>query len=303
MTMTITVSRETDPKAACCTPIEVKTETAACCAEASATDALLSPDDADAIKAAVQSKYGAIAEAAAADGGCGCGSLSVADAAYPEITGYLADADLQLGCGLPTEHANLQPGQTVLDLGSGAGLDAFIARQIVGETGTVLGVDLTPAMVARARENAEKLGYDNVRFLQGDLEAMPLPAASVDVVVSNCVLNLVPDKTRAFAEMERVLREGGHFCVSDIVSRGELPDAIRRSAELYVGCVAGAMDESDYLAALEAAGFQNVRIVQDHLLDLPDEALKDVVPADVLAAYRASGTTLASITVYGEKPA
>jgi SAM-dependent methyltransferase len=217
--------------------------------------------------------------------------------AYDNVEGYVADADLSLGCGLPTEYANLQPGQTVLDLGSGAGLDAFVARRIVGETGHVLGVDMTPEMIDKARDNAQKLGYDNVTFHQGDIEALPLDDATVDVIISNCVLNLVPDKQAAFAEMHRVLRPGGHFCVSDIVYEGELPEAVKRSAELYVGCVAGAMQRSDYLDTLRAAGFANVRVVKEKVIDIPDEVLQP----EERAALRTLDVEVQSITVYGER--
>jgi cyclopropane-fatty-acyl-phospholipid synthase len=255
------------------------------------------------IKATVREKYGQIATGAAT--GCGgttcCGDdsldISMVGDAYDNVEGYVADADLSLGCGLPTEYANLQPGQTVLDLGSGAGLDAFVARRIVGETGQVLGVDMTPEMIARARDNAEKLGYDNVTFHQGDIEALPLDDATVDVVISNCVLNLVPDKQAAFAEMHRVLRPGGHFCVSDIVYEGELPEAVKRSAELYVGCVAGAMERSAYLDTLRAAGFANVRVVKEKVITIPEEALRP----EENVALRASGSEAQSITVYGER--
>jgi len=193
--------------------------------------------------------------------------------AYDGVDGYVEAADLGLGCGLPIEHAGLAPGQTVLDLGAGAGLDAFVARRVVGETGIVLGVDFTPEMVEKARQNAAALGYTNVHFEHGDIEALPFPDASVDVVVSNCVLNLVPDKARAFAEAFRVLRPGGHVCVSDVVSRGALPDAVRASAELYAGCVAGAVDRDAYLALVAEAGFEDAQIVAERPLHLPDGLL------------------------------
>lgn len=178
------------------------------------------------LRTAVREKYAAVARGEVLS--C-CGPSGETDEvnmigdAYDGVEGYVPDADLGLGCGLPVEHAGLAEGQTVLDLGAGAGLDAFVARRIVGEGGLVLGVDFTPEMVEKARANAAKLGYANVRFEHGDIEALPLAEASVDVVISNCVLNLVPDKARAFAEMARVLRPGGHFCVSDVVTRGDLP--------------------------------------------------------------------------------
>ena len=253
------------------------------------------------VKAVVQEKYAAAARTGA---GCGCGDgaeLSMIGDAYDGVEGYVAEADLGLGCGLPTELAKLRPGDVVLDLGSGAGLDAFVARPIVGEEGRVIGVDLTPEMVAKARANAERLGYANVDFLLGDIEALPLEDEAVDVVISNCVLNLVPDKAQAFAEMYRVTRVGGHFCVSDVVASGPLPPPIQRSAELYAGCVAGVLEEGDYLAKLGEAGFTDVRVARRRPIDLPDEALLGYVSAEELAAFRRSGVALTSVTVYGER--
>ncbi len=232
----------------------------------------------DALRASVRDKYAAVArgEALSCCGPNGCADeVNMIGDAYDGVEGYVADADLKLGCGLPVEHAGLAPGQTVLDLGAGAGLDAFVARRIVGETGRVLGVDFTPEMVEKARANTAALGYDNVRFEHGDIEALPFADASVDAVVSNCVLNLVPDKARAFAEMARVIRPGGHFCVSDVVSRGELPESVRASAELYAGCVAGAIDQEQYLGLLAEAGFEGVEVVQARPLDLPAGLLPD----------------------------
>src|SRR5512144_1967818 len=150
--------------------------------------------------------------------------------AYQAVEGYLPEADLGLGCGLPTQHAGIKAGDVVLDLGSGAGIDAFLAQRIVGETGRVIGVDMTPEMLERARQNAAKLGYANVEFRFGEIEALPVDDNAIDVVVSNCVLNLVPDKARAFAEIYRVLRPGAHFCVSDVVATGELSEPIRQAA-------------------------------------------------------------------------
>lgn len=273
-----------------------------CCDDTVATETAPLVQNED-IKATVREKYAQIATGATS--GCCettcCGDsaldISMVGDAYEGVEGYVADADLSLGCGLPTEYANLQPGQTVLDLGSGAGLDAFVARRIVGETGQVLGVDMTPEMIAKARDNAEKLGYDNVTFHQGDIEALPLDEATVDVVISNCVLNLVPDKQAAFAEMHRVLRPGGHFCVSDIVYEGEMPEAVKRSAELYVGCVAGAMERTEYLDTLRAAGFVNVRVVKEKRIDIPEKALRP----EEHEALRTLGSKVQSITVYGER--
>lgn len=256
----------------------------------------------DALRATVRDKYAAIARGDVAS--C-CGSdadgsaIKMIGDAYDGLDGHMPDADLGLGCGLPVPLAGLAPGQTVLDLGAGAGVDAFVARRVVGETGRVVGVDMTPEMVKRARANAAALGYTNVDFLLGDIEALPLDDASVDVVVSNCVLNLVPDKPRAFAEMRRVLRPGGHFCVSDVVALGPLPAAVRASAELYAGCVAGAVERERYLGMLRAAGFDAVEVAAERRLAIPDAALPAMTD-DERAAWDAGG--LASMTVRGTVP-
>jgi len=259
------------------------------------------------IKSLVRARYGAIAEGAAQ--GCGCapaccgeGALDMIGDAYADLAGYVADADLGLGCGLPTGHAGIKEGDVVLDLGSGAGIDAFVARQSVGEAGRVIGVDMTEAMVARARSNAARLGFGNVEFRLGEIEHLPVEDDAVDVVISNCVLNLVPDKAKAFTETWRVLKPGGHFCVSDVIATGTLPEGIRKAAALYVGCVAGAMAESDYLAVIRAAGFGGVRIVERKPIPLPDEVLQEHLSDAELAAFRASGVGLLSVTVLGTKP-
>ena len=252
---------------------------------------------ADTLRAAVRATYAAAATGTAAPEGDGCGpacgctpgaDLDFIGDAYDGIDGYLAEADLGLGCGIPTEHAALAEGETVLDLGSGAGIDAFVARRAVGDSGRVIGVDMTPEMVARARANAAALGYGNVVFRLGEIEAMPVEAATVDVIVSNCVLNLVPHKAEAFAEMHRVLRPGGRFCVSDVVTRGTLPDDVRASAALHAACVSGALPEADYLAALVTAGFEGVRVVEAKPLLVPE-------------AHGVAKGTLVSVTVLGTK--
>ena len=222
--------------------------------------------------------------------------------AYDKLEGHLEEADLGLGCGLPTEHAGLAPGQTVVDLGSGAGNDVFIARSAVGETGRVIGVDMTPEMIAKARENASRRGFRNVEFRLGDIEALPVDDASADVVVSNCVLNLVPDKKRAFAEIFRILKPGGRFCVSDIVLEGRLPPELQKAAELYVGCVAGALDRDDYLDIIRETGFAAIEVRSSKRLDLPDEYLVPHIGVAGLAAYRSSGAAVLSITVIGVRP-
>ena len=196
----------------------------------------------------------------------------------------------------------LRPGETVLDLGSGAGNDVFIARREVGPEGRVIGVDMTPDMLAKARANADKLGFANVEFRLGEIEHLPVEAGSIDVVISNCVINLLPDKAPAFAEMFRVLRPGGRFCVSDIVATGELPGPVREAAGLYVGCVAGALPQAEYLGLIDAAGFAGVRIAEAKPIALPDEVLAPHMDAAAIAAFRASGVELRSVTVLATKP-
>jgi SAM-dependent methyltransferase len=222
--------------------------------------------------------------------------------AYEKLDGHMDEADLGLGCGLPTEHAGLAPGQIVVDLGSGAGNDVFIARAFVGDTGRVIGVDMTPEMIDKARANAERRGFRNVEFRLGDIEALPVDDAAADVVVSNCVLNLVPDKRLAFAEIFRVLKPGGRFCVSDIVLQGELPATLQEVAELYVGCIAGALDAEEYLAIIHERGFTGIDIKVAKRLDLPDEYILKHISAEELAAYRASGSAVLSVTVVGTRP-
>ena len=233
------------------------------------------------IKQVVRERYASAAVAKTSC--CGpktCGGTSGPDLglnmigdAYRDVEGYLADADLGLGCGLPTRHAGIKASDIVLDLGSGAGIDAFLARRIVGETGRVIGVDMTPEMLGRARQNAAKLGYDNVEFRAGEIEALPVDDAAIDVVVSNCVLNLVPDKARAFAEIFRVLRPGAHFCVSDIVATGVLPESIKKVAALYVGCIAGALPRDEYLRLIADVGFEAIDVREAKPIDLPEDVL------------------------------
>lgn len=274
-------------------------------------NATLTPDPA-ALRERVRAEYGAIAAAPARS--C-CGGTQTADGlrtaastyagvgeAYAAEAGYVPEADLGLGCGVPTALAGLAPGQTVLDLGSGAGNDAFIARRQVGADGRVIGIDFTPEMIARAEANRAKLGYDNVEFRLGGIEDLPVCDAVADVVISNCVLNLVPDKARAFAEIFRVLRPGGHFCVSDIVLDGQLPDGLRQAAELYVGCIAGALQRADYLAVAAAAGFDGVEVARERPVELPDEALREHLDEGALAAFRAGGARVLSVTVRGRRP-
>lgn len=236
-------------------------------------------------------------------GGCSTEVYNIMSEDYSALEGYTADADLGLGCGLPTQFAGIQPGDTVLDLGSGAGNDCFVARAEAGEDGRVIGVDFTPEMITKAKANAAKLGYQNVEFRHGDIEALPLTSSIVDVVVSNCVLNLVPDKRKAMSEVMRVLKPGGHFSISDVVLRGELPEKLRTAAEMYAGCVSGALQESAYLGIIHDLGFGQVTVQQRKPITIPDDILSNYLSADEIAAFKTSGTGIFSITVAAHKPA
>lgn len=236
--------------------------------------------------------------------GSGCCSTEVYNIMtddYSHLEGYNPDADLGLGCGLPTQFANIRKGDVVIDLGSGAGNDAFIARHETGETGKVIGIDFTPAMIERARQNAETRGLNNVEFRQGDIEQMPVTANAADVIVSNCVLNLVPNKNGVFKEIYRVLKPGGHFSISDIVLEGELPKEIKEAAEMYAGCVAGAIQKEVYLKLIEANGFRNITIQKDKPIIVPDDILSQYLSPEQIATFKQSGTSIRSITVYAEK--
>ena len=223
------------------------------------------------IKAAVKDKYGKAAlRVTSGEGSACCGSTpsrGEADPITSNIYGCAETAELpaeavaaSLGCGNPTALAQLRPGETVLDLGSGGGIDVLLSARRVGPTGKAYGLDMTDEMLALARENQRKAGVANVEFLKGEIEDVPLPSDTVDVIISNCVINLSADKDRVFAEAFRVLKPGGRFAVSDVVVRGEVPSAIRRSIELWIGCVAGALSEDDYRARLAKAGFTDIEI-------------------------------------------
>jgi len=259
-------------------------------------------DSANEIKEVVREKYGKLAVQSTQSGCCGSTDVSCFADDYTQLAGYVAEADLGLGCGVPTEIAQMKPGDTVLDLGSGAGNDVFVARAIVGDSGRVIGVDMTEAMIEKARANGGKLGYTNIEFRFGEIEALPVDDNSIDVVISNCVLNLVPSKEQAFSEIWRVLKPGGHFSISDIIVEGELPEAVRRSAEAYVGCVAGAMPKTDYLGIIEQAGF-TARIAKQKRLSIPDELLQEIMSAEEAREFQESNNQLVSVTVYGEKRA
>lgn len=221
---------------------------------------------------------------------------------YDQLKGYNPDADLGLGCGLPTEFAQIKSGDTVVDLGSGAGNDCFIARALTGETGRVIGIDMTEAMIKKARENTAKLAYTNVEFRLGDIEKMPLTSDVADVVVSNCVLNLVPDKKKAFNEIYRILKSGGHLSVSDVVIEGQLPLKMKEAAEMYAGCVSGAIQTKEYLLIMEQAGLKSIKIQKKKPIQIPDKILLKYMSAKQLEEFKTSNTGIFSITVYAEKP-
>jgi arsenite methyltransferase len=262
------------------------------------------------IKSIVREKYSEIAEQSkkqnetsccGATGCCSGVDYTVFSENYDKLEGYNPEADLGLGCGIPTEFAKIKKGDTVIDLGSGAGNDCFVARALTGESGKVIGIDMTEAMIEKSRENVKKLGFTNVEFRLGDIEKMPVTANKADVIISNCVLNLVPDKVKAFQEIFRVLKPGGHLSVSDVVLRGELPLDIKQAAELYAGCVSGAIDINEYLKIMEDAGFVNIRVQKEKATGVPDEILLEYLTASQLDEFKKSGTGIFSVTVYAEK--
>ncbi len=262
------------------------------------------------LKKIVQKKYALIAEQPKSVNQascCGAGHASnkvynIMMDDYTAVEGYVGEADLGLGCGLPTQFAQIQPGDTVLDLGSGAGNDCFVARHETGETGKVIGVDFTVAMIEKARANAEKFGFNNVEFRFGDIDNLPVSSETIDVAVSNCVLNLVPDKPKVFSEMYRVLKPGGHFSVSDIVLAGDLPKALREDAEMYAGCVAGAIQKDTYLKHIQDAGFKEISIQKEKTISLPDDILVKYLDSKEIEAFQKREHGIFSITVFGKKP-
>ena len=235
-------------------------------------------------------------------GGCSTEVYNIMTDDYSTVEGYNPDADLALGCGLPTQFALIKKGDVVIDLGSGAGNDCFVARHETGPEGKVIGIDFTPAMIEKARENAEKLGFNNVEFRQGDIEKMPVTANVADVVVSNCVLNLVPDKEKAIAEIFRVLKPGGHFSISDVVLSGELPPALKNTAEMYAGCVSGAIQKDVYLNMIYKAGFKKISVQKEKPIVIPDDILVNYLTPSEMESYKTSGSGIFSVTVYAEKP-
>jgi arsenite methyltransferase len=232
---------------------------------------------------------------------CNEGIYTIMSDDYSALQGYQSDADLGLGCGLPTQFAHIRPGDTVVDLGSGAGNDCFVARHETGTNGKVIGIDFTPQMIEKARRNAEKMGFNNVEFRLGDIERIPMTSGVADVVVSNCVLNLVPDKQAVFSEIHRILKPGGHFSISDIVLIGELPDKLKSVAELYAGCVSGAIQKSEYLDFIRQAGFSEVTIQKEKPIVIPDEILLEYLTGDEVEMMKSNVPGVHSITVFAKK--
>ncbi len=266
-------------------------------------------ENSEQLKEIVRQKYSEIAlqdketnqSSCCGSGCCTTEVYNIMNDDYTLLEGYNPDADLGLGCGLPTQFAKLKKGDIVIDLGSGAGNDCFIARNETGEDGRVIGIDFTPAMIEKAKANAQKLGFANVEFRQGDIEKMPVSANIADVIVSNCVLNLVPDKDAVFKEIFRVLKVGGHFSISDVVLIGELPQGLRKDAEMYTGCVSGAIQKETYLELINSNGFSNVTIQKEKSIKIPDDILKDYLNEEELTKFKTGNTGIFSITVYAEK--
>ncbi|SRR5579883_861060 len=264
----------------------------------------------DELKALVRQKYAEIAKQdketnASSCCGSGCCSTEIANIMnddYSTIKGYEPGADLGLGCGLPTVFAKIKSGDTVIDLGSGAGNDCFVARSETGESGKVIGIDFTEEMIEKARNNAERLGFNNVEFRMGDIEHMPVGPNRADVVVSNCVLNLVPNKDAVFAEIFRVLKPGGHFSISDVVLVGDLPEALQKDAEMYAGCVAGAIQKEEYLRLITKNGFKNITLQKEKAIIIPMDILRNYMSEEDATQFGSRDSGIFSITVYAEKP-
>jgi arsenite methyltransferase len=264
------------------------------------------------LKELVKEKYSQIANQSieqnlssccGATAGCGTDeNYTIMADDYTKLEGYNPDADLGLGCGIPTQYAKIKEGDTVIDLGSGAGNDAFVARRYAGEKGKIIGIDFSEAMIERARANVDKLGFNNIEFRQGDIEKMPVSANKADVVLSNCVLNLVPNKKNVFAEIFRVLKSKGHFSISDIVLNGKLPEGLQKAAEMYAGCVSGAIPKDDYLSIIHQTGFVNISLLKEKKIIIPDDILLQYISVEELEEMKKTDPGIYSITVYAEKP-
>ena len=262
------------------------------------------------LKLVVKEKYGQIAQQSikqnatsccGAGSSCSDGTYSIFAEDYTKLAGYNGDADLALGCGIPTAFTTIKAGDTVLDLGSGAGNDCFVARSFVGENGKVVGLDFTPQMLAKARANAEKLGFTNIEFVEGDIEDMPLESNQFDVVISNCVLNLVPNKKAAFEQIYRVLKTNGIFSISDVVLVGQLPEKLLNDATMYAGCVSGAVTKTEYLNFIKSAGFSDIEIRKEKQINIPNDILGNYLTSAEIAHYKGGKAGIFSITVTAKK--
>jgi len=258
-------------------------------------------ENAETLKMTVQEKYTEVVTRKS----CCCGGKKTSDdklvEGYDQLEGYVKDADYGLGCGVPTQFANIKSGNTVLDLGSGAGNDVFVARAIVGIEGKVIGIDFTEEMIKKANENKAKVGFTNIEFRKGDIENMPVDDNSVDVVISNCVINLVPDKRKAFSEIYRVLKPGGHFCISDMVVNGSMSSELREDLSLYAGCIAGALSQDEYMQILKEVGFTNPEIKKSSKVITSRERLDKKYDAARADAMWSLADSLFSITFYAVK--
>jgi len=252
---------------------------------------------------AFQNSYQNKSSCCGSESNCCDNDYKIFSESYEKLEGYNSEADLGLGCGLPTEYADIKSGDIVIDLGSGAGNDCFVARALVGDEGEVIGIDMTEAMIDKAKSNLLKTPFKNIHFLPGEIENMPVIDNKADVVISNCVLNLVPNKEKAFTEIYRVLKFGGHFSVSDVVIKGQLPESIKNHAEMYAGCVSGAIQKDEYLSIIEKSGFVNIKVQKEKLITLPDDILLKYMNQHEIDAFKKSGVGIYSITVYAEKRA
>ena len=264
----------------------------------------------DQLKEMVRQKYSSIAlqdketnqSSCCGSGCCSTEVYNIMSDDYTQLEGYNPDADLGLGCGLPTQFAKIKKGDVVIDLGSGAGNDCFIARAEAGPEGKIIGIDFSKAMLEKARANAEVRGFNNVEFREGDIEKLPVTSNAADVIISNCVLNLVPNKDGVFKEILRVLKPGGHFSISDVVVIGELPDQLRQDAEMYSGCISGAIQKEAYLELIRKNGFLNITVQKEKLIELPDDILSNYLDQDHITKFKNGAAGIFSITVYAEKP-
>lgn len=260
-------------------------------------------------KRIVKEKYGEIALGEKQESSCCCCSTGVRrddtitsfSQNYEGLPGYFDQADLHIGCGIPTESIGIQKGDVVLDLGSGAGNDCFLAHHLTGDAGKVIGLDFTDEMVEKARKNNALLGHTNIEFIKGDIEKIPIGENQIDKVISNCVLNLVPNKKKAFEEIYRVLKPEGRFSISDVVIKGEFPSALRDDAELYVGCVAGAIELDLYIQIIENAGFSSPEVKNRKRVFVPDEILGLYMNENEISEFRSGESGVFSVTITGKK--